>query len=75
MRGRSGPKKLRVSVFTRIEMAGHDASKFAKHSDRKTTEAYLDQLMLGAQRKGVWPPVEVDPEKPAGSWRNLWGRL
>lgn len=57
-------------------MAGHDASKFAKHSDRRTTEAYLDQLMIGAQRVGIWPPTAgVNPEQPAASWRNLWGRL
>lgn len=74
VRGKSGPKKLRCSVYTRIEMAGGDASKFARHSDRRVTDAYLDQLMIGAQNAGQWPPVGFDPEREP-SWRNLWGRL
>lgn len=73
VRGRTGPKKLRCTVYTRIEMAGGDASKFARHSDRRVTDAYLDQLMLSAHKTGTWPPPELNPEtvKPGG-WRALF---
>lgn len=75
VRGKTGPKKLRNTVYTRIEMAGGDATKFARHSDRRVTDAYLDQLMITAQKAGQWPPASFDPERPVGTWRNLWGRL
>lgn len=76
VRGKTGPKKLRCSVYTRIELGGGDASKFARHSDRRVTEAYLDQLMLGAQKAGQWPPENLNPETaPAKNLRNLWGLL
>ena len=76
VRGHSGPKKMRCTVYTRIELAGGDASKFARHSDRRVTEAYLDQLMLGAQQSGIWPPAGLNPEKPdKAKWWSLWGRI
>lgn len=81
VRGKTGPKKLRCTVYTRIEIAGGDASKFARHSDRRVTEAYIDQLMVGAYQSGSWPPANYNPEiapvaeRDPRNWRNLWGRL
>ena len=76
VRGKTGPKKLRCTVYTRIVMAGGNATEFARHSDRRVTEVYLDQLMIGAQRSGQWPPVGLDPERTQrANWRNLWGRI
>lgn len=75
VRGRSGPKKMRVTVYTRIEMGDGDATKFARHSSRRVTEAYLDQLMIQTQKAGEWPPANIDPEQKPANWRNLWGRL
>lgn len=75
VRGKSGPKKTRITVYTMIEAAGGDASKFARHSDRRVTQHYLDQAMLAAHSKGVWPPKELNPELRPKSWRNGWGLL
>jgi integrase len=73
VRGKTGPKKLRCTVYTQIELAGGDASKFARHSDRRVTESYIDQLMVGANAAGTWPPAGLNPEtvKPGG-WRSLF---
>ena len=79
VRGKTGPKKLRCTVYTRIEIAGGDASKFARHSDRRVTEHYIDQLMVGAYQSGTWPPADYNPETapvvptPPANLRNLWG--
>jgi integrase len=75
VRGKSGPKKMRVTVLTRIEASGGDAAKFARHSDRRVTEHYLDQAVLAAHSSGVWPPQGLDPEGRPKSWRNAFGLL
>lgn len=74
VRGRSGPKKMRCTVYTQIELGGGDASRFARHSDRRTTEAYLDQMMVTAHSAGTWPRPEFNPEvPPRAHWWRLFG--
>ena len=75
VRGKSGPKKLRVTVYTKIEAGGGDASKFARHSDRRVTQHYLDQAVLAAHGAGQWPPRDLNPESRPKSWRNAWGLM
>lgn len=73
VRGRSGPKKMRCTVYTMIELAGGDASKFARHSDRRVTDVYLDRVLLAAQNTGIWPPPELNPENPSKKWWRVFG--
>ena len=55
-RRQSGFQKLRRTVLTMIEVAGGDATAFARHSSRRVTkESYLDQRILAAVKKQVWP--------------------
>lgn len=71
-RGKCGPQKMRVTVFTMIEGMGGDATAFARHSSRQVTdESYIDQALLLAMKHGVWPP-NMNPERPKG-WRR-WFR-
>lgn len=71
-RGKCGPQKMRVTVLTMIEGLGGDAAAFARHSSRRVTdESYIDQALLLAMKKGVWPP-NLNPEKPKG-WRRWFG--
>lgn len=72
-RGKCGPQKIRITVLTMIEAMGGDPTAFARHSSRAVTdESYIDQALLLAMKKGVWPPT-IDPEKPKG-WRRWIGR-
>lgn len=72
-RGKCGPQKIRITVLTMIEALGGDATAFARHSSRQVTdESYIDQALILAMKKGVWPP-DIDPEKPKG-WRRWFGR-
>jgi integrase len=55
-RRQSGFQKLRRTVLTHIEALGGDATAFARHSSRRVTEeSYLDQRILAAVKKQVWP--------------------
>jgi len=72
-RGKCGPQKMRITVFSMIEGLGGDATAFARHSSRQVTdESYIDQALVLAMRKGVWPP-STNPERPKG-WRRWFGR-
>lgn len=75
VRGKSGPKKMRVTVLTRIKLLGGDPTAFARHSDPRVTEAYIDQALLAAHRDGVWPPADLNPEQRPKGWRSWFGVL
>lgn len=72
---KSGPQKMRCTVFTLIEASGGNATEFARHSSRRVTDAYLDRAILLAQKRGSWPPQGYNPEQKSTSWRNLWGLI
>ncbi len=73
VRGKCGPKKMRITVFTMIRGLGGDATAFARHSSPQVTESYIDQALLLAMKQGVWPP-NTNPERPKGGWRRWFGR-
>lgn len=72
---RTGLHKMRVTVFTMIEANGGNATLFARHANRSTTEAYIDRSIMAAVSNGQWPLDAVRPDSPPpGFWRRLWGR-
>jgi integrase len=79
VRGKSGPKKMRVTVYTMMEARGLDPSKFARHSSRAVTQHYIDQGELQATKKTIWPPTGFNPEEQpvvgSKNWRTFWGLL
>lgn len=72
-RGRCGPKKLRITVLTMIRALGGDATAFAKHSSPQVTdESYIDDALVLAMQQGVWPPQNLNPERPDSGWLKRW---
>jgi integrase len=71
-RGKHGPKKMRITVFTMIECGGGDATAFARHSSRQVTDdSYIDRTLTVALSKNKWPPDAV----PFTTKRSLLSRL
>lgn len=74
VRGKCGPKKMRITVLSMIEALGGDPTAFARHSSRQVTDdSYIDQAIVLAIKKGVWPP-NTNPERPKG-WRKWFSRV
>lgn len=75
-RGKSGPQKMRVTVFTMIECSGGNATDFARHSSRSVTdESYIDRRLTAAIGKRAWPLESVRPDLPRqGLLSRLFGR-
>jgi integrase len=71
-RGKCGPKKMRITVLTMIRALGGDPTAFAKHSSTQVTdESYIDEALILAMQQGIWPPPNLNPEKPGG-WLKRW---
>ncbi len=69
VRGKSGPKKMRITVLTMVRALGGDATDFAKHSSKQVTDdSYIDDALILAIQKGVWPPVDINPEGSKAGW-------
>ncbi len=69
---KTGLHKMRVTVFTMIEAHGGNATLFARHANRSTTEAYIDRTIIAAVDKGQWPLNDVRPDSPPPSWWRRW---
>lgn len=72
-RYKSGPYRMRVTVFSWIEAYGGNATAFARHSSRRVTEAYIDRALLFATQRGDWPKKDFDPERQPKKWFRLFG--
>lgn len=71
---KTGLHKMRVTVFTMIEANGGNATLFARHANRSTTEAYIDRTIIAAVDDGQWPLTDVRPDSPPPWWRRWFGR-
>lgn len=72
-RGKCGPKKMRITVLSMIRALGGDPTAFAKHSSQSVTdESYIDEALVLAMKQGIWPPGNLNPEKPSGGWLRRW---
>lgn len=64
---------MRITVLTMVRALGGDATAFAKHSSVQVTdESYIDEALILAMKQGVWPPKDINPEKPRSGWLSRW---